>query len=173
MDTVNNLKSGNKNRLWIVGGCLAILVCIAGATLLVFGGIYKLGFQTPDNVTVQLDVPTEARIGDSFKFSINVNNMSTETVELVGVDFSMNFLDGIIIESTDPSYSNTEKYEVLGGGETFITYYFRRSIAPGESLTLLFNAKAITEGDFNGNVDVCINSDFNCLPNVTRIVIGK
>ena len=173
MDKANNLNSGNKKRLWIVGGCLAILICIAGVAVIVFGGIYKLTFQTPDDITVELNVPTDAQVGDTVKFSIKVNNLSAKSVELLSVDFSLNLLNGIIIKGTDPSYSDTNTYDLLGGGETFTTYYFRRSIAPGESLTLLFNAEAMTEGDYSGNVVICIDSDFNCLTNATRIVIRK
>lgn len=174
MDTTNKTNTRKVKPMWIVGGCLgAILICVAavGVILAMSGRLLGLVTQTPDNATVQLGIPAEASIGEGVEFSIKVNNQSAETIELVGVDFSMNFLNGIVIESSNPNFSDSNKFESFG--ETFITYYFRQSIGPGESLTIFFNAKAVTEGDFSGNVDACINTDYTCVTSVARILIGK
>jgi hypothetical protein len=171
MQTINNRDSGNKTLLWIAGGCLVVLVCIIGAIVLGFGGLYWLGSQSPENVTVQVEIPSQAQVGDPFEFDITVTNSGPESVQLFSTAISMNFLNGIIIDRTNPQFTETNQYDALGGGETFINYYFSQSIAPGETLKVVFSGKAVSTGVFSGNMDVCINSDFNCITNVARTVI--
>ena len=171
MDTTNPSTSDNKTILWIAGGCLAVLVCIVAVIFLGFGGLVWLGSQTADEATVLLDVPATAQAGEPYTFRITVTNTSPKEIELYGVDLSMNFLSGIAIASTDPAYTETNQFDALGGGETYLTYYFHQPIAPGESLTVTFTGTAVTVGDFSGSVDVCINSDYNCINNAARTVI--
>lgn len=171
MDTITPAAGENKTVLWIAGGCLAVLVCIAAAAFLGFGGLVWLGSQTADEATAALDVPATAQAGEPYTFRITVTNTSSEQIELYGVDISMNFLSGIAVESTDPVYTETSQFDSLGGGETYLTYYFHQAVAPGESLTVTFTGTAVTAGDFSGAMDVCINSDYNCITNVVRTVI--
>jgi uncharacterized repeat protein (TIGR01451 family) len=171
METINTPNSNNKTVLWIAGGCLAVLVCVLAVIFLGLGGLYWVGSQAASEVTVQTDIPAVAQVGDAIEFSIAVTNISTEDVELVGVDISMYFLRGIIIDRTSPPYTETSQFNSVGSDEVYISYYFHQTIAPGETLTLVFFGNAVTGGDFSGDVDVCINSDFNCVSNVARMVI--
>lgn len=171
MDTTNPTASDRKTILWVAGGCLAVLVCIAAAVFLGFGGLVWMSTQTADEATAILDVPATARVGEPYTFRITVTNTSSKEIELYGVDLSMNYLAGIAIVSTDPAYTETNQFDALGGGETYFTYYFHQAIAPGESLTVSFAGTAVTAGDFSGAVDVCIDSDYNCINNSARTVI--
>lgn len=163
-------KSNNKTVLWIAGGCVAILICMLAVFLFGFGGLYWLGSQTAEEVTVKLDISTEMEVGKNVEFRIMVTNISTVPVQLIGIDFSVNYLRGILIETTDPLYTDTYQYPALGG-ELFQTYSFNKPIAPAETLTIVFNGKAVISGDYNGTVTVCINSDVNCRANVVRTII--
>ncbi|MCI0553618.1 MAG: hypothetical protein L0287_21945 [Anaerolineae bacterium] len=170
METTTS-SGGNKTILWIAGGCLAVLVCALAIVIFGFGGLAWLGSQTAENVTVQLDIPTEAQTGDTLEFSITITNISGQTAELISIDFSMNYLGGIVIENSSPPYARTDQFDALGGGETFQSFYFNRSIAPDETFTITFNGKATFSGDYTGSVDVCIDSEFNCTRNITRTII--
>lgn len=163
--------SGNKTRIWIIGGCLAILICVLTILLFGFGGFYWLGSQTAKEVSVSWDIPTGMEIDENFEFRIMITNISTVPVELVGIDFSTNYLRGFLIETTNPLYTDTYQYTPWGGGEVFQTYSFNKPIATGETLTIVFNGRAVIRGDYNGTVVVCINSDINCRPNVVRTII--
>jgi hypothetical protein len=162
--------SGRKTGLWIAGGCLALILCSLGLVAVIIGALY-FASKEPENATYDLSVPATAGLNQPVEFTITVANTSKKNIELVGVDFSTAFLDGLVIESSTPDYTDTNQFGGLG--QDYITYYFRQTIAPGESLTLTFNAKAVTAGNFVGDVDVCINSDYTCLTNVGRIVISK
>lgn len=170
MDTTNTRNTNREAILWVAGGCLVVLICIGGVFVSGFAGLYWLGSQTAEEVTVQVNVPASAQVGKPFEFSIAVTNISAETVELTSIDFSMNFLRGIIVDRSIPSYTETDQYDGLGG-ETYLTYYFNQSIAPGETLLILFSGTAVSPGSFSGDVDVCINSDFNCATNIARTFI--
>ena len=77
----------------------------------------------------------------------------------------------MLVETTDPLYINTFEYSPVGGGELFQTYAFNMSIAPGETLTIVFHGRAVLSGDYTGTIMVCINSDFNCKTNIVRTII--
>src|SRR5512140_2547315 len=99
---------------------------------------------------------------------VAVTNISTTPVELTEVDFTTDYLHGFVIETTNPLYTDSYQYSALGGGETYQTYFFKKPIAPGETLTVTFNGKAVIRGDYSGMVGVCINSTVNCKNNAVR-----
>jgi hypothetical protein len=164
-------KSSNKTLLWIGGGCLAILVCGVALFVFGFGGLYWLGSQTAEEVTVNWGFPTDMNLDETFGLRIAITNVSSAPAELLNVDFSTNYLKGVLIETTDPPYINTFEYSPVGGGEFFQTYSFNMPIAPGETLTIAFNGRAVLTGDLSGTIMVCINSAINCKTNIVRTII--
>jgi hypothetical protein len=172
MTTANtSTNANNKTWYWVIGGCIAGLVCAIAVCIFGFGGLSWLGSQSADEITTTMDFPNEVQAGDSFEFTIHITNISSSTVELKSVDFSMNYLGGILIDSTEPAYTTTDQYDAIGGEETFQSYYFNKSIAPDETITLKFYVKAISVGDYSGTIDICVNSDFNCQSNIARTII--
>ncbi|HEY5731219.1 MAG TPA: hypothetical protein VIS72_14290 [Anaerolineales bacterium] len=168
---MENTNSNNKTVMWIVGGCLAVIVCILAVFLFGFGGLVWLGSQTPENASISVGFPSIVSVGDDVQMTVSITNTSSETMKLSSIDFSLNYLDGFTITDVDPAYSDSGQYDSLGGGETFQTYYFNQTIEPGETLTVIFNGKAVQPGEFSGDIDVCIDSDFNCKTNIPRTVI--
>ena len=170
METTNS-SGGNKTILWIAGGCLALIVCLLAVVILGFGGLAWLGSQTPQYTGVMLDSPLEAAVGDPIELRVSVENSGSTPMQLMSIDISLNYLNGIAIDHTDPAFTESSQFDALGGGETFQTFYFHRSIAPGETLTILFSGVAVSAGDYSGSLDVCIDSEFNCATNIVRTVI--
>jgi len=170
METTKS-SSGNKTIWWVAGGCIVVLVCVLVLTFSGVGGLVWLGSQSPDNVSITLNVPIEINAGESFEIEVTITNTTAVTLELNSIDFSMNYLTGFLVEETTPPYTETRQYDDLGGGETFQTYYFRRAVTPGETLTIVFKARALTEGDYRGSLDVCIDSEINCKSDIVRTVV--
>jgi hypothetical protein len=168
---MENKNRGNKTMVWVALGCLAVVVCILAVVLFGFGGLMWLGSQTPENADVKVNTPPNAGVGDDIKIQITVTNTSSEVLELSSIDISLNYLKGFTITQVDPPYSDIGQYDSLGGGETFQTYYFYQSIEPGMTMTIVFDVKAVIPGDFSGVIDVCIDSDFNCVTNIPRTVV--
>lgn len=168
---MENTQSSNKTMIWIAVGCLAVVVCIVVVILFGFGGLMWLGSQSPENADVKVSTPPNASVGDDVQIQVTVTNTSSEVLELSSIDISLNYLNGFTVTQVTPAYSDVGQYDSLGGGETFQTYYFYQPIEPGISLTIVFDAKAVIPGDFSGAIDVCIDSDFNCITNIPRTVI--
>lgn len=168
---MENTTSNNKTIFWIAGGCLAVLLCGLAVAVLGFGGLMWIGSRSPKNAEVQVSAPISAGVGDDVRIRITVRNTSDKSLEISSIDFSLNYLNGFNVYAVDPQYSDTSQYDSLGGGETFQTYYFYITVEPGETVTLVFSAEAVLPGDFSGDVDVCIDSDFNCVTNIPRTVI--
>ncbi len=151
-----------KVGLWIALGCLGILTCAILVLVFGFGGLFWLGSQSPEEVSVQVDAPSQVTSGGDFTIKVDVTNTGGITVVLTNIDFSMNYLAGFHVVETTPPYTETWQYNALGGGETFQTYLFNQTIDAGETITLLFNTRSLREGDFSGSIAICIDSTFNC-----------
>lgn len=168
---MENTQSGNKTMVWIAVGCLAVVICILAIILFGFGGLIWLGTQTPENVDVKVSAPQNASVGDDVQIQVSITNTSSEVLELSSIDISLNYLNGFTISQVTPAYSDVGQYDSLGGGETFQTYYFYLPIEPGITMMIVFDGKAVLPGDFSGSIDVCIESDFNCVSNIPRTMI--
>ena len=166
-------KPGNTQKvvLWITIGCLSLLVCGIVGIVSGVGGLAWIGSQSPQNVNIDLNTPVEVLAGESLTFEISITNVGTESVVLNSIDISTNYLGGFQVLETDPPYIEATQYDALGGGETFQTYYFQIPISAGENLTIVFHAQALTEGDFSGLVDVCIDSEINCESDIARTIV--
>jgi hypothetical protein len=168
METTGS-NGGSKTPRWIVIGCATVLVCAAAACVGGVVGLYWVGSQTAEEVAVRLDVPATMDIGEDVEFRIVVTNITSETVKVNSVDISTNYLSGMVIQFTEPSF--TEIYQYSWMNETFQTYYFDVSVPAQETVTIVFHGRAVSGGDFSGSMDVCINTFFNCKKNIVRTVI--
>lgn len=149
-----------------------MLVCVLAVVLFGFGGLYWLGSQIADEVTVDWDVPAALDLNEPFELDIAITNVSNSPVDLASMDINKEYLQGMLIQTTTPLYVNTYEYSPLGGGELFQTYSFNTSIAPGETLTVTFRGQAVLRGDYPGTMIICINSSFNCKTISVRTIIN-
>jgi len=182
-------KKSNRG-LWIgLGvGCLAVLLCGAVAAVLSFGRIRSFlsttapvieniipqiegnldqlesgatqledAFGAPTDIQIGVIGPGTVTVGETFNLLVRVTNTSAEAQSLDSIDFGEEYLAGISILSADPSFSDSFEYP------GFYSYTFERSIPPGSELAVQFQAQAKQSGDFEGPLDICINSPVNCL----------
>jgi hypothetical protein len=166
----NSNDTMGKGALWIGGGCLAVFICVVLACVAGISGIVWLT-QTPENVDISIDAPSQVKVGDEIKFTVTIKNNRADSIELSGIDVGMNYLNGALIESVEPSYESINQYDGFGDGEKYQSYYFHTTIASGSAVSIVFIGTAIAPGDFNGSLDVCINSDYSCFKNVIRTIV--
>lgn len=202
MDATGSEKPRSNRGLWIgLGvGCLVLLVCGALAALLVFGGFLSFltssrssvgntlpeiqggldelqngqeeleemedAFAEPTGIEIGVTVPGTVSVGESFELLVRVGNTAGESQTLDSIDFAEEYLEGISIQSADPDFSDSFAYP------GFYSYTFERSIPAGGELTVQFRAQAEQAGDFDGAVDVCINSPVNCLRETVRTSVN-
>jgi hypothetical protein len=159
-----------KIALWTGSGCVVLMVGMVLGCFMGIGGILWLT-RPPENVTVSVDAPIQVGIGDEIEFTVNVTNGRTDVIEIVGVDVGAEYLDGITVRSSTPAYTDMLPPDENAFGENFQNFYFSIPVAPGESASITFTGTTITTGDYGGSLDVCIDSDFRCLPKVIRTVV--
>jgi hypothetical protein len=167
---MNENYSGNNTGKWIAIGCVSLLVlalCCVGGTI---GGVYWLGSQSTQGLAqIEVSVPSTVEQEGAITIVIEIRNVSGREIRLNSVDITKGFLDGFVIESVEPSYIET--YTFRFGGETFQTYSFDTVILAGGSLTVRLEGTAVLPGDFSGEMDVCINSTFNCNTSIIRTIV--
>ena len=169
MENEQNTRAG-KIALWAGGGCLVLMIGMVLGCVLGVGGIVWLTLP-PENVTVSVDAPIQIYNGDEVEFTVNVTNEGTDTIEIVGVDIGAEYLDGIAIISATPAYTDVLPPDETAWGGAFQNYYFSIPLAPGESASITFTGTTIATGDYGGHLDICIDSDFSCIPKVIRTVV--
>ncbi|MDH5656738.1 MAG: hypothetical protein OEZ34_12570, partial [Spirochaetia bacterium] len=52
-----------------------------------------------------------------------------------------------------------------------MSYIFENDIPPGETAEVKIHAVGLQEGDYSGNIDICINSDTSFLERPVRTII--
>jgi tetratricopeptide (TPR) repeat protein len=117
-----------------------------------------------EGITVNIDVPSEVRVGDHFVLQINITNTKKTSQELDSIDIYESYLDGVGIDKAVPAYLNDR--EVTYGHndplEDYHTYAFSQTMAANSSTDVQFNMVANTAGDYEGLVFVCVNSPTLC-----------
>lgn len=169
MDDYNYHKEDNTSK-WVITGCVAaaaIMFCCVAALI---GGVYWLGsLSTSDIADITVNAPVSVEHGQAYAITVTVRNISSKEIELNSIDIDKNILKGFIIATVKPSYTDTYEYE--SSGITYQTYSFQAAIPPGGSLTVTFEGEAALPGDFSGEVDVCIDSVFNCHTGYVRTLV--
>ena len=129
----------------------------AGALALVLlGGGCLSG---PENIGVEIDVPTRVAAGESFEITAHITNTDDETRILDSIDIGDEYLEGIAIISSDPMYSQTFHIPI----DNTMSHTLLTPIEAGETLSVTFTAEALTTGDYAGAFDVCFDHGANCL----------
>ena len=122
---------------------------------------------TPDGVTVNIEMSQQVKVNESFDLIVSITNEADEAQKLTSIDIGNDYLDGILLESSTPSYSESWDFDVMG----FMSYDYNMEIPAGETLQIIYTMKGIAEGDYSGSLDVCINTESDCLYNDIRTIV--
>jgi len=113
----------------------------------------------PENITVEIEVPTRVEVGEQFNVIANITNTGSDAQELNSIDIGDEYLEGVIIYGSEPAYSETFHVPI----DNTISHSMMHSIEAGETLSVSFDAEALIEGDYSGAFDVCVNGPVSCL----------
>ena len=135
-------------------------------TLLILGwGI--LGCSNPENIEVAVDSPTRIKQGERFTIRVSVRNTGASEQTLVDLDIADEFLKGVVIESSDPPFSQSMHISV----DNTISYSYDLAIPPGKEISITLSAYAAYQGDYSGEFYFCINSESSCLFYTVRTIV--
>ena len=169
MENEQNSNTG-KIVLWTGAGCIVLVIGMVLGCVLSIGGILWLT-RSPENVTASIDAPIQVDNGDKVEFTVNVMNDGTDVIEIVGVNIGAEYLDGMTIDFATPAYNDALPPDESAFGEAFHNFYFSIPVSPGESASITFTGTVIALGDYGGSLDICIDSNFRCIPKIIRTVV--
>ena len=156
------------NRNIIIGIVTAIgLLCFCT----VFGGglFFLLSSSTtPTDVQVTVDAPISVPLNEPYLVSINVQNLTAVSQILDSIDIQNSYLAEIRVEGVDPTYSDSFEIPWVG----YQSYTFESTIPANRSIQVDFIMVGLTEGEYSGDVDICINNGSNCITKVVTTEIG-
>lgn len=112
METTRNR---DKTTLRIAGVGIGIFICSLVVCAALVGGLAWVGSRTAEQSPVESEAPAEKLGGKSVEFSVSVTSIITETVELDSIHISLDYLSGLVIESTDPPYAESSQFNSWGG----------------------------------------------------------
>ena len=143
-------------------GCgLMVVALIAG--LMCLGNAVK----EPTDIEISVDAPLEVSQGERFTIVVRVYNADKKARELVDLDVADEYLEGIVIESSDPPFSDALHLPV----DNTLSYSFDIMVAAGEEEVITFHAYAAHAGDYFGDIDFCIDSGVSCLSYPVRTIV--
>lgn len=155
--------------IWIVGiGCAGCL--ILSVVALVFGGLFmSFILQEPENININLEAPTTVQQDEEFAINVYIENTANQNQTLDSVDFTFSYLEGLIIESSEPPFTESSTIPII----EYESYTFEKTIAPGEELTVTFTVTALEIGAYSGEVDICINNESACSTRIIRTTVEE
>jgi hypothetical protein len=164
---VRRKKMNRKTAAWLGVGCGGACIVTIVATLIAGGAFFKWAMEEPENINIHVDVPIQAAKNDSLVIEVRVENTATESQSLDSIDVSTGYLEGIAIEGSEPSFTESFALPIIDQQ----SYTFEREIPPGETLIVEFSAIAVKAGDFGGEISVCVNTGGLCTDFVVRTVV--
>jgi len=119
-----------------------------------------------EGIDIKMNIPITVNTNEEFVTQITVTNTLNNSQKLLSIDIGGNYLEGIALLKTEPTFNNQEDF-----GD-FVSYSFDKEIGAQESITLDLYWKALSEGEFSDEIDFCINSDFSFISKGARTIVG-
>lgn len=150
-------------KRWILG-CLSALAAAAVIVVVALAIILR----DKPALDAKLSVPAQVTLGSTASMVVSATNPHKQEVELNSIDIDEAFLAGFQVVSVVPEAKETSQIPIVNQR----TWVFERKVPPGESLTVTFTLRAVAEGRFTGDVDVC-NPSQDYKTHVADVVVSK
>lgn len=154
----------NLQRVLFAGAGCALVVVVGLVVLVIFLGVLV---QEPEGVRVSVGAPAEATVGEPFLARLQVENISAEPRTLVDLDVADSYLEGFIIQSSSPPYTDTLHVPL----DNTLSHSYDLPVPPGGSLVVLLTVMPVRTGDHYGDFDFCIDSELSCISQRVRTVV--
>jgi hypothetical protein len=148
--------------------CVCVVVAVIAAGAGFFSWVSREVSLTYD-ASVTVTAPTRVRSDESFVIAIEIESLSPEPQVLDSVDIDLSYLQGVQIVSSSPPYMNTYSLTPFFEQQSYVFDY---SIPGDGQVVVELRAEGLMEGDFSGQIDVCISSGGNCQGYLVRTVVG-
>ena len=132
-----------KPKILAFFGISGIIIVLLAALLVAW-----IMLETP-TLDVRLHCPGSVAVGEEFDLVLETRNLHSKIIRLDCIDVDNGFLSGFEIVSIDPP--STSSMNIFG----MQSLDFEESVSPDETLTVTFTLKALKQGHYVGDVDVC------------------
>lgn len=153
------------SRVLIGCGITGLAVVIA----LVAGGAWFYNAVTVRHIEASISAPLSVALDEPFDITVHIKNTASVSQSLVDLDVAQGYLSGVAIRSASPPYKESTGLPLNGG--TSLT--FKHSIPANGELVVVLHAVGVQEGDFSGDIDLCINSSFGFVTHQVRTMVTK
>lgn len=131
---------------------------------LIFFSIFLLlltGCMSVQDVNVTIDEVSTANVGETIEMQVTIQNFDTVDRLLTSVDIGDDYLEGMTLLSSNPSWTQEWDFGWMG----FQSYDYQISIPAGESLSIIYAFQAEQIGSHEGTFDVCFDTEYDCIYN--------
>ena len=149
----------------VVIGCLGAAVLFVVVVVVVGVVAWSFLFRELPVLDATISVPAQAALDSTVTLVVATTNAHKQAVMLDSIDIDDSFLTGFQVVSIDPQPTETAHMPLLNQR----SWSFAK---PGGSFSVTFTLRAVVEGHFSGDVDICNpNQDFNTL--LADVVVRK
>jgi hypothetical protein len=148
---------------WIGGGCL-LLVAAGTVAFVLWVRWLAAG---PEDLEVEVEAPLEVRVGERFEVVASVENLASRPRTLVDLDVADSYLAGLAIVETVPPFSDAVHVPF----DESLSHSFDLTVGPSGRKRVVFHMAAVSEGDFAGDIDFCVDSEVRCVPYPVRTLV--
>lgn len=142
----------SRTSLVVVTALISVIVTSA----LWLSGIvlaYRFFLNDPPPFSVTIDAPPETSVGETITLNLQVSNPTDEQLQLGSIDLYDSLLAGFTIVKIHPE--PTEREHTFD----FSTFYYSKSLNPGEAFSITLDLEATKPGIWTGDVDFCTPSE--------------
>lgn len=119
------------------------------------------------NIDATVMEPGTVTSGEQFTFGVTVTNEDTENRSIRSIDISRSFLDGMQVVAVQPTPDREYYVDALDQD----IFELNVDVAPGQTQIVNFDAVAGDAGSYEGDLDICIDSDVACIFDSISIVV--
>ena len=110
-----------------------------------------------EGVDVDVSGPMEVVVGDTFDLKVSVaNTRAKKTLSLSDIDIANEYLAGFLVVAVEPKQKSSRHVPI----DNSQSYTFDVKIPAGETKVFIFTLRAVKEGVYRGDIDVCEGLQF-------------
>ncbi|HYD42889.1 MAG TPA: hypothetical protein VEB43_18805 [Anaeromyxobacter sp.] len=132
---------------------ITAVVVTAAATLVLCAAVLVFAWfvftSRPAPFAVDVQAPAEVAAGEKATLEVRASNPTSERLKLGSIDVYDSLLDGFEVIDVEPRPDRRDHTVNLS------SFYYARSLAPGDAFTMRLHLRARRAGVFTGDVDVC------------------
>ncbi len=144
--------NGWRSSGWAILGLAAFYVIAIGPAVVISSN------SEVRDIEVRYDMPEKVKVGETFVFTITVQNTADRPQLLHSLDVDTHFLEGISIQQTTPAFEESEPNLL----SPIRSYIFNQNIPPKGAVQIEVQGRAQKSGSFPLALDVCVKTMFAC-----------